>query len=91
MTGLKEFFGKLFTGGEGAGVVRLDLGGTGPAERPRPAPPSPEMAARHEQPAPEAAYKKGDVIGGNYEVHSLLGKGKAEFECASHLKGAEVG
>jgi len=75
MTGLKEFFGKLFAGGEGAGVVRLDLGGTGPAERPRPASPSPEMAARHEQPAPEAAYKKGDVIGGKYEVHSLLGRG----------------
>jgi tetratricopeptide (TPR) repeat protein len=25
--------------------------------------------------APQAAYKKGDVIGGQYEVHSLLGRG----------------
>jgi tetratricopeptide (TPR) repeat protein/tRNA A-37 threonylcarbamoyl transferase component Bud32 len=33
------------------------------------------MAARHAQPAPEAAYKKGDVIGGKYEVYSLLGRG----------------
>ena len=75
MTGLKEFFGNLFTGGKGADVVRLDLTGAGPAERPRPAPPNPEKAAMHEQSAPEAAYKKGDVIGGKYEVHSLLGRG----------------
>jgi tetratricopeptide (TPR) repeat protein len=27
------------------------------------------------QPAPEAAYKRGDVIGGEYEVHRLLGRG----------------
>jgi len=64
MKGLKEFFGNLFTGGEGADVVRLDLTGEGSAERPKPARPRPEMAARHEQPAPEAAYKKGDVMGG---------------------------
>ena len=28
------------------------------------------MAAMHEQPGPEAAYKKGDIIGGKYEVHA---------------------
>jgi tetratricopeptide (TPR) repeat protein len=33
------------------------------------------MEARHEQPWPEAAYKKGDVIGGQHEVHGLLGRG----------------
>ncbi|MGD0128273.1 MAG: tetratricopeptide repeat protein [Terriglobia bacterium] len=75
MKGLTAFFGNLFTGGKGVDVVRLDLRGGGPAERPRPAPPDPGMAAGHEQPVPEAAYKKGDVIGGTYEVHSLLGKG----------------
>ena len=31
--------------------------------------------ARREQPGPEAAYEKGDVIGGEFEVHSLLGRG----------------
>ena len=31
------------------------------------------MAARHERPAPEAAYKKGDVIGGKYEVACWAG------------------
>ena len=75
MKGLKEFFGNLFTAGKRAGVDRPDLRDTGSAERPRPAPPSLEMAARHEQSAPEAAYKKGDVIGNKYEIHRLLDRG----------------
>ena len=33
------------------------------------------MAAMHEQPGPEAAYKKGDIIGGKYEVGAMLGSG----------------
>ncbi len=70
--GFKEFFENLFAGGQEANVGRPDLGAVGPAERPRPAAPDPGMAAGHEKPASEAAYKKGDVIGGNYEVHSLL-------------------
>jgi hypothetical protein len=73
--GLKEFFENLFAGGQEANVGRPDVGGPGPAARPRPAPPDPGVGARREQPAPEVAYKKGDVIGGKYEVHSLLGRG----------------
>ena len=75
MKGLKEFFGNLFTGGKGADAGRPSLVGAGLAERPRPVPPGPEMAAAHEQPRPEAAYKKGDIIGGEYEVHDLVGRG----------------
>lgn len=75
MKGLKEFFGSLFTGGKGVGESRPSLGSAGPPERPRPVPPGPGISAGHEQPAPEAAYRKGNVIGGNYEVHSLLGRG----------------
>jgi len=33
------------------------------------------MAAMHQQPGPEAAYKKGDIIGGKYEVGAMLGSG----------------
>jgi tetratricopeptide (TPR) repeat protein len=33
------------------------------------------MGARHEQQASEAAFKKGGLIGGDYQVHSLLGRG----------------
>jgi tetratricopeptide (TPR) repeat protein len=75
MKGFRELFGNLFASGEGAGASGPDLGGAGSAERPWPAPPGPGMAAGHEQPAPEAAYKKGDVIGAEYEVHGLLGRG----------------
>ncbi len=73
--GLREFFENLFAGGKEAGAGRPNLGIAGPPERHRRAPPSPDVAARYEPSAPEAAYKKGDVIGGNYEVHSLLGRG----------------
>ena len=54
MKGLKDLFENLFTGGKEAGLVRMDLTGADPAERPRPAPPDPGMAARHERPASEA-------------------------------------
>jgi len=72
---LKEFPENLFTGGKGADVRRPDLKGVAPAKCPRPALPGPVKAVGREQFAPQAAYKKGDVIGGNYEVHSLLGRG----------------
>jgi eukaryotic-like serine/threonine-protein kinase len=75
MMALKGFFGSLFHGGEGASVGKPDFGVAGPAKRPIPAPAGPGMAVGHESPVPEAAYKKGDVIGGKYEVHSLLGRG----------------
>ena len=75
MKGLKEFFGNLFTGGKGANAGNPSLGRAGLGERPRPVPPGPEVAAGHEQPGTEAAYKKGDLIGGKYEVHGLLGRG----------------
>jgi Flp pilus assembly protein TadD len=75
MKGLKEFFGSLFTGGKGAGAGGPSMGGGGPAVRPRPVPPGAGVAAGHGRAAPEGAYKKGDVIGGKYEVHGLLGRG----------------
>ena len=77
MKGLKEFFRNLFTADKEADAARpsLGLGGPGLAEHPRQVPPGPEMAAAHEQPRPEAVYKKGDLIGGKYEVYRMLGRG----------------
>lgn len=75
MKGLRNLFGNLFNGGKRAGLERLDLAGANPVDRPRPEPRSMEIAAVKEQRAPEAAYKKGDSIGGKYEVHRLLGRG----------------
>jgi len=75
MKRFKELFGNLFTGGKAAGPGRPGLGGAGPAERPTPAPPKAQATAGRAQSAPEAAYEKGDVIGGKYEVHSMLGRG----------------
>ena len=75
MMALKGFFGSLFHGGEGASVGRPDFGGAGPANRPISAPAGPGMPAGNYRPAPKAAFKKGDIIGGRYEVYSLLGRG----------------
>ena len=75
MKGLKGFFENLFTGAKGGGAGGPGLGGVGPAARPRPAPSPPGLAAERECAAAEAAYKKGDCIGGKYEVHGLLGRG----------------
>jgi tetratricopeptide (TPR) repeat protein len=57
---MKDLFGRLF----------------GQEQKPRQEP-EPAAPARREAPRQEAAeiYKKGDVIGGQYEVHRILGKG----------------
>src|ERR1035437_7307769 len=60
MKGMKDFFGSLF----------------GQEQKPRQEA-KPVAAVRQEAPRQEAAelYKKGDVIGGKYEVRGTLGKG----------------
>lgn len=75
MKGPKGFFENLFTGGKGAGAGRPDLRKAAPAQRPSPVLPRPARAGGTDRPAPEVAYRKGDVIGGEYEVHNLLGRG----------------
>ena len=60
MKSMKDFFGSLF----------------GQEQKPRQEP-KPAAPVRREAPRQEAAelYKKGDVIGGKYEIHGTLGKG----------------
>src|ERR1017187_5865818 len=60
MKGMRGFFGSLFGQGQK------------PRQEAKPAAP-----VRREAPRQEAAelYKKGDVIGGQYEIHGTLGKG----------------
>jgi tetratricopeptide (TPR) repeat protein len=60
MKGMKDFFGSLF----------------GQEDKPRPEA-KPAAPVRREAPQQDAAelYKKGDVIGGKYEIHGTLGKG----------------
>ena len=60
MKRMKDFFGSLF----------------GQEQKPRQEA-KPAAPARREPPRQEAAelYKKGDVIGGKYEIHGTLGKG----------------
>jgi eukaryotic-like serine/threonine-protein kinase len=73
--GFKAFFENLFTDDKPANAGGRSLGGANSADRPRPAPAGPGMPAGNHRPVPEAAYKKGDVIGGKYEIYGLLGRG----------------